>query len=429
MAVYNILKLKQLLNNGTLVFGAAVMVVVIMPLYIWYSPPFMVAWGVLWIMQCWSNNDFRTVSFGRYRLLLFFFVTFYLWQLIGVFYSENVKLGWSMLFTRFSFLLFPLVFTTPGNEIEKRGAILLKLFAGSTTLNILICFGYAIYRSISVSDGILTFNPHPPEAYWMSFFYGTLFSINQHPSYLSMYVIISAFISLESWSEHKPANFLRHGWLFLALLLFVSLYLLSSRSGLIAAAILIPVYFFSKIRAKWTRTGIIVAASLLFVVSVLMVSTNERMRYAISEISKGSIKQLVQQDGRVAIWQSSLHLIRENLIFGVGTGDVRQELVKEYSMQGEENLVINQYNAHNQFLEVLLENGLIGLLIFGSLIILMIRIAINERRLLYGLFIIMILIFFLFETVLNRLWGVSFFSLFSFLILYSTKSINKKNLD
>jgi hypothetical protein len=46
-------------------------------------------------------------------------------------------------------------------------------------------------------------------------------------------------------------------------------------------------------------------------------------------------------------------------------------------------------------------------------------IAINRRNLLLGLYVVTIIVFFIFETMLNRLAGVSFFALFSFLLIHA----------
>jgi len=98
--------------------------------------------------------------------------------------------------------------------------------------------------------------------------------------------------------------------------------------------------------------------------------------------------------------------------------DASAELKKEFKKKGYTYGYYNDLNAHNQFLEVLLENGLIGLVIFLGILGYMIFIAVSERNLVYGLFILMILIFFSFESALNRLAGITFFSLFSFLLIH-----------
>jgi hypothetical protein len=51
----------------------------------------------------------------------------------------------------------------------------------------------------------------------------------------------------------------------------------------------------------------------------------------------------------------------------------------------------------------------------------MINIALKRKNILLGLFVVGSVIFFIFETMLNRLAGVSFFALFSFLLIYADK--------
>jgi O-antigen ligase len=124
-------------------------------------------------------------------------------------------------------------------------------------------------------------------------------------------------------------------------------------------------------------------------------------------------------ESRLSIWKVSFNIIRENPIFGVGTGDIQDELNREYRLSGSTDLKTdNNLNAHNQFLEIILENGLIGLLLFISILFVMFSIAWSEQNILYLMFLFIVVFSFLFETMLNRLAGVSFFSLFSFLLLH-----------
>jgi O-antigen ligase len=102
----------------------------------------------------------------------------------------------------------------------------------------------------------------------------------------------------------------------------------------------------------------------------------------------------------------------------VGTGDVSTELKKEFKNLGYSYGYYEDLNAHNQFIEIQLENGIIGLVLFLILLGYMIYIAVSQGNLVYGLFILMMIIFFSFETMLNRLAGVTFFPLFAFLLYY-----------
>jgi O-antigen ligase len=237
-----------------------------------------------------------------------------------------------------------------------------------------------------------------------------------------MYVIVSIFIAFESWFDKNQKIHGRVAWLMIGVFLLISIYFLSSRSGILTIVLFVPIYFFyklkGKVKVKWK--GLIIVLSILVIIFVLfpIIRSNERVKIGIDAISNGSIKQNAIKDGRVIIWRSALRIIRSNLIFGVGIGDVKTELMKEYQKVGDQDLIENKYNVHNQFLEVLLENGIIGLLFFLLILGYMLSIMIYEKNLLYGLFLMMMFIFFMFETVLYRLAGISFFSLFSFLLLH-----------
>ena len=409
---------KSLLEQETLSFFFAVMCVLILPVYAWYLPPFMVLWALTRILENNSKRDVLIRNRGHSWWLFFLFTGYYLWQLVGLIYSDNIANGVNIFFSRLSLFIFPLALVIPGKKIETKGKILLKLFAGSTLFFIICCFLNAFYKSIVFQNGQLLFNPHPSEGYWMSYFYGSYFSFNQHPSYLAMYATLSVFIAFESWSDKSIKTRQRILWLVTGIFLLFSIYFLSSRAGFLALVILLPFYFFYKLKKVFKGIIIILSVLVFLLASITILRTNERIGIVLNQISDGTFKEKASHDSRILIWGSSFQIIRNNFILGVGTGDVRDELMKEYKIIGDEDLIKSQYNAHNQFIEIFLENGIIGLILFLTIIGTMIYIAITDKNLLYGVFIIMMVVFFMFETILYRLAGVAFFSLFSFLLLF-----------
>jgi O-antigen ligase len=201
----------------------------------------------------------------------------------------------------------------------------------------------------------------------------------------------------------------------------IFIYLLASRAELLTALITIPVYILLKFKIKSIKRIIGLASILALVVFFVLIpilKSNPRFSYYFNEKSKGDLSSKVLEESRLTIWKSSLILISNNFVFGVGTGDIQDELNKEYNLIPGNNLAVqNNLNAHNQYLEIQLENGIIGLLLFLSIFGMMIYIAIKNRNTLYLIFVISVFISFMFETMLNRLGGVAFFSLFAFLLL------------
>ena len=80
-----------------------------------------------------------------------------------------------------------------------------------------------------------------------------------------------------------------------------------------------------------------------------------------------NIDKLIKKSGdsdRAENWESILRLPIKNIFFGVGTGDELDEIQKLRNHKGWAWAYRNNANMHNQYLEVLLRNGILGLTIF-----------------------------------------------------------------
>ena len=122
---------------------------------------------------------------------------------------------------------------------------------------------------------------------------------------------------------------------------------------------------------------------------------------------------------RILIWEQAFDLIRKNLLIGVGTGDIKDMLVEKYKQEGMTGAYDHKLNAHNQFLQTTLALGLPGLiLIFGLLFIPLFKK--NYTTFLTISFIIIIILNFLVESMLEIQAGTIFFSFF-YSTLLSTK--------
>lgn len=120
---------------------------------------------------------------------------------------------------------------------------------------------------------------------------------------------------------------------------------------------------------------------------------------------------------RLYFWQAAVHVIKRNLLIGVGTGDVQRELNKTY-VEIKSPLNETWYKRpHNQFLTFAVAFGSVGLIIF---ILSLIYPIISLRKYLpmvYWAFIIVVLISFLVEDTLETQAGVVFYTFFNSLFL------------
>ena len=412
------IKTEDLLKKGFFSFLCALLVVIILPVHVRYLPPFMILWGIFWISENYLRIAVVASCRKSFKILFILFISYYLWQAVGLTYSADIKMGLSNLFGRLSLVLFPLVLIYPGDTVKFKLKTLLRVCAFSTALYVLFCFGNAIFRSVSIQGSLWSFNPHPAEYIWLNYFYSSELIISEHPSYVAMYALLSSFICFESYFDYSVKFGHRLLWLILGLSMMISQYFISSRAGILISLILVPLYFIFKFRQIGKMRYSWIWIILILVALVPLILKNQRVDYLYGRLIGNQDGYERKKDPRLVIWKSALEIANKNLLLGVGVGDVREELSVEYMRIGEIQMAKERFNAHNQFLEVLLENGIIGLIIFISIFVCMFYIAFSNKNLLYIMFILMTLMFFMFETVLYRLAGVSFFSLFSFILIH-----------
>jgi O-antigen ligase len=323
-------------------------------------------------------------------------------------------------------LVFPILLFSPGFEIKKRIDLLLKVFVAGIIAFIFFCFCYALYRSVNCIGGSWNFDPFLPDQPWLNYFYGELFSIDQHPTYMAMYSLLGMFISLDFFSHKAFKDKVRLLWLGAAVFLFISLYFLSSRASYLVILVILPVFIWIKFKLRKYKVFAIFSMISLLVLVSLFVLKNQR----VSMYFDKSQDPEVLQDGRMEIWKSAFRVFEKNPVFGVGIGDYYEAMDKEFKQAGFTTGYYKNFNAHNQYLEILCISGIAGFLLFSTIFVLMIAMAVKDRNILYGAFIMMMLIFFSFESMLSRLAGNSFFALFSFLLIYykGPDSVEKNHL-
>jgi len=417
-------EIKRLQEKGYFTYIAALISVFVLAIHVKYLPPFMILWVICWIFENYKQfNRLRDVGSSN-KVLFGIFIAFYLWQAVSLFYSTDFRTGYGNLFSRLSLLLFPLVLTFPGEMIKQNIIKLLRVFAAGAFLFMLFCFSYALYTSVNFQDGSLVFNFHPKDFPWQNYFFWNLLVISRHPTYISMYLTLAMIICFESWFDTALKTSGKIFWLMVGGFLFITQYFVSSKVGIFLNLFLTPLYFLIKFKElKRYRFAWIWFVLILVAVSPIILK-NQRIDYLYGSILNKQVGYFRKQDPRILIWKSAIILSGKNLLFGQGIGDAREELSREYERIGAFEMAKERLNAHNQFLEVLLENGIIGLIIFLSIFVYMSYLALSRRNILLGAFIIMMLIFFMFESMLNRLAGVTFFALFSFLLLHIKRKID-----
>jgi len=201
---------------------------------------------------------------------------------------------------------------------------------------------------------------------------------------------------------------------------------LSSRAGLISLFVVgSTILAFLFLKQKTRLHKIILVVPLLLIVCLTV--TNKRFTHFYNNTITHSSQTDNSTNVRLQIWRSALNISQHNLIFGVGAGDIKSELKKEYMISGNEFAEKNNLNVHNQFIETLLGQGLIGLLILIGLLVNAFVESIRKKNYLLFIFLIILVINFLFETLLNTQTGVIFFSFFYCFLMLNANKFNAKS--
>jgi hypothetical protein len=151
-------------------------------------------------------------------------------------------------------------------------------------------------------------------------------------------------------------------------------------------------------------------------------SLNARIYEAIWEIdvyTKGSNASGHSITMRFEFWRAGLHILKKNLFWGIGTGDVKQAFQDQYIIDHSKLDERWRLRGHNQYLAIAIAFGLVGLLAFLVSLVFPLLYKNMYRDLTYLAFWIILAVSFLTEDTLETQAGVTFYALFNALFLFA----------
>lgn len=125
---------------------------------------------------------------------------------------------------------------------------------------------------------------------------------------------------------------------------------------------------------------------------------------------------------RFEYWSTAFSIIKENLFFGVGTGDAPMAFEQEYIKKNSTLSKEWRLRSHNQYLSIAVSFGIIGLLWF---LVTLIYPLLNEKRganYLYLTFFSIAIISFFTEDTLETQAGVTFFAFLNSYFLFAKEN-------
>jgi len=356
----------------------------------------------------------------------------YLIIALSLLYSEQWEFRY--LEQRASLVAFPVVFSAVG-LIPKDRKRVFEYFIWGCAAAVMICYGVAFYNSLSFLAGELIFKPVVNDEFSFmyavvrdgNYFFSTHFSIFHQTTYFAIYlnVAIALILAFSFWKKSKIH-------LFLLLLFSLSIFQLSSKISILICILIFLIYGLYRVKGTINR-GLFVA--IIFSIGTVFILNNPRGKIMIEAlVEKGFKIEPGERYGyglRLMSWDAAMTVIFNNPILGVGIGDTQNELNAVYLKKEYTHPLKESLNAHNQFLQILLVSGLLGFLTFLAILYSLVqksRFSIfMDFRFFNTLFLIMITLSFLFESVLNRYSGISFFFFFYYLMI--TQEERKSSID
>ena len=336
--------------------------------------------------------------------LFLLFLLFFSVQLLGLLYSEDFKRGSKLIQNFLPFVVIPLTLLSEYINAKKCK----KLLYANCIYMFFLLFGF-LTAQFYFNGNIIRFE--------QQFF--TKLDISAF--YFSAFIYLNIIVLLFHLKSQKYKCIID---VILIIFFFYFLILLSARISLIITAISVTLFF---IRFVNFRKYDILKKITLILSSVVIISVSA---YQIPQIKKKiditvrtmdfDFETILTKNQisltrnsveyRVLINYCSFQLFKGN-IFGVGTGDNRTEMHKQYEKLNFRAGILENFNCHNQYLEEATKTGVLGLISFILLLTFTFKVALKQKRLLFYIIIYISLVC-LTESYFYRHHGIMFGAFF-----------------
>lgn len=338
---------------------------------------------------------------------------------ISLLYSSEIQ--FSIIEMKASLIVFPLIFmlnVNMKNYIQQ----ILKYFILGCIVALVICEINAFYHSFdfinmvfnSKIDNNISFTESLTND--KNFFFAQRFSFIHQSVYFSMYLSFAIVILLYT------KLFIKRIQLIFIILLSFGIFQTLNKASLIIFLIILIIKGYQLIKEKRaSKLFVIMMISIgviLFFINPRLKNFNTYFNYDEPELVVENFKGMPnvnpsKTNTRILIWISALELIKKNPYFGIGAGRSHNRLYEVFAVKKQHYDKRYKLHAHNQYLQILLDLGIVGfipfLLIFIFLLNIFYKLKQNNIRMIVLNGVLIIGINFLFESMFERYSGLSFF--------------------
>ena len=335
--------------------------------WIWSLIFFWAIPGVTWVavffpillIFAWREKRYQLFK-SKWDILSWTMLGIFLWMLVGVFQSDPAHLPLKLLEQKLTWLVMPLlVFLVPA-QLCKDHAI--RLFSCGVALAALMMLGQAAFHQMSHVEGHI----------WT----GSNFTHPFHRSYWAAYAFFGALYFLnEALTQRKVIFWITGVWL------MTTVFLSESKAGTIMVLVLLPLFVIIKGMSHFnvSKSKVVVMGLLLMLTLVLSIAWIPQLNYRFQSAAKGVTEMKWEHNpsdestqARMLMWRAAWECWKDAPIAGHGLADANFEMKEWNIAKDNKGVAESALNAHNQFLQLMVQGGIIalGLFLFWLVILL-----------------------------------------------------------
>ncbi len=392
-------------NISNIKFGLLCLVGFMLTFYIFATPICIILFVLTWVLEGDLKRKLTAWMKNKYALL---FISLYLIYLAGMIYTAHTDHGWMDMQIKLSIILFPIILSAEGEMDFTKQKWFGFVFITGAVLHGFFCILYALWLYFSKDTVQFTYMQ---------------FSKFVHPTYYSMYIDL-AFLFMYYALAMKGKELKKKEKLFIyisAPFLLLILILLESKMGQIITVLLIIIFILKYFLSKYSAFKAV--ATVIAVLGLLVIGLSKISRFnALGNLltnKNRDIKSGESNQARLFVWQAAWEVIKKNPVIGSGTGDAKYALLDQYQKDGMTGAYNEILNAHNQYLQTLVAVGIPGLLMLLANLFIPLFMAIRRKRFVYTMFLLILCLNFLTESMLDQQAGTMFYGLFNSLLMFN----------
>ena len=248
--------------------------------------------------------------------------------------------------------------------------------------------------------------------------------------YLGFFVVIS-IVLLSFLFRTSNRNKQKVFYALLILFFIFTLFLISSRSAILIAFLVFLTTIIYQSKSVFT-IGVLLASFVIFsAIIITNKNLSNRFLYSQDSVRTSFIEKIKTHEPRYDIWRFSLQIFDEQNLgfFGLGTYKTQELLVEKYRLMPIDKrknwFIQRNFNTHNQYIDIILSFGFIGLILFT---VFLREVVLITYKNIYSLNLILSLILFLvIENLFHRQLGSFILALTIVIAVYIINSQNEKD--